>query len=118
MASRATSRSEGQWAAGYREPLNAAEQTKREDDGLSVRRRIETIYAKRGFASIWPSDLRSRMRWYGLYTQRPETDGYFMLRIRVPGGVLTAGSAADSGRTPCSLSGSRRSCARNRSKRS
>jgi sulfite reductase (ferredoxin) len=90
MAPRVTERSEGQWARGYREPLNAAETFKREDDGLNVRHRIEEIYAKRGFASIWPSDLRGRFRWMGLYTQRPETDGYFMLRVRIPGGVLTA----------------------------
>src|SRR5215210_7467045 len=83
-------RSEGQWAMGYREPLNQAETFKKEDDGLNVRHRIETIYATKGFGSIWPSDLRGRFRWMGLYTQRPETDGYFMLRIRIPGGVLTA----------------------------
>jgi sulfite reductase (ferredoxin) len=86
----ATGRSEGQWALGYREPLNPAEQAKREDDGLNVRPRIERIYAQQGFGSIWPSDLRNRFRWHGLYTQRPESDGYFMLRIRIPGGQLTA----------------------------
>jgi sulfite reductase (ferredoxin) len=84
------SRSEAQWALGYREPQNPAEVAKREDDGLNVRARIESTYAKKGFASIWPSDLRNRFRWYGLYTQRPETDGYFMLRIRIPGGLLTS----------------------------
>ena len=83
-------RGEGQWALGHREPLNAAEVAKREDDGLHVRSRIETVYAHKGFSSIWPSDLRNRFRWHGLYTQRPESDGYFMLRIRIPGGVLTA----------------------------
>ena len=83
-------RSEAQWALGYLEPQNAAETAKREDDGLNVRTRIETTYSKKGFGSIWPSDLRNRFRWYGLYTQRPETDGYFMLRIRIPGGMLTA----------------------------
>ena len=83
-------RAQGQWALGYREPLNPAEATKAEDDGLNVRRRIEEVYSRRGFGSIWPSDLRSRFRWYGLYTQRPETDGYFMLRIRIPGGSLSA----------------------------
>ena len=83
-------RAEGQWALGYREPLNAAEATKAEDDGLNVRRRIEEVYAQKGFTAIWPSDLRSRFRWYGLYTQRPETDGYFMMRIRIPGGALTS----------------------------
>ena len=83
-------RSEGQWALGYREPLNPAEVAKKEDPGLNVRGRIEDIYSKKGFASIWPSDLRNRFRWHGLYTQRPETDGYFMLRVRIPGGMLTA----------------------------
>jgi sulfite reductase (ferredoxin) len=83
-------RSEAQWAMGYFEPQNPAEVAKREDDGLNVRTRIENIYAHKGFASIWPSDLRSRFRWYGLYTQRPETDGYFMLRVRIPGGALTS----------------------------
>ncbi len=96
-------RGEGQWAMGHREPLNANERTKKDDDGLNVRTRIETIYAHRGFASIDPSDLRGRMRWWGLYTQRkPGIDGgrtailephelddeYFMLRIRVDGGQL------------------------------
>ena len=83
-------RGEAQWALGYLEPQNAAEVAKREDDGLNVRTRIENVYAKKGFGSIWPSDLRNRFRWYGLYTQRPETDGYFMLRIRIPGGLLTS----------------------------
>ena len=83
-------RGEAQWALGYLEPQNPAEQAKREDDGLNVRARIESTYARKGFQAIWPSDLRSRFRWHGLYTQRPETDGYFMLRVRIPGGQLTA----------------------------
>src|ERR671917_320849 len=97
-------KSEGQWALGYREPLNANEQSKKDDHPLNVRARIENIYAKHGFASIDPGDLRGRFRWYGLYTQRrPGIDGgktatlepwvlddeYFMLRIRVDGGALT-----------------------------
>jgi sulfite reductase (ferredoxin) len=98
-----TVRSEGQWAQGYREPLNATERFKRDDDGLLARDRIVNIYAHRGFASIDPSDLRGRFRWWGLYTQRrPGIDGgrtaglepeeledeYFMLRVRIPGGQL------------------------------
>lgn len=97
-------RGEGQWALGHREPLNPNERTKKDDDGLNVRARIETIYAHQGFASIDPADLRGRMRWWGLYTQRkPGIDGgrtavlephelddeYFMLRIRIDGGQLT-----------------------------
>ncbi len=96
---------QGQWALGHREPLNPNERFKKDDDGLNVRKRIETIYAYRGFDSIDPSDLRGRMRWWGLYTQRrpgigggltgtlePEEldDKFFMLRVRIDGGRLTS----------------------------
>ncbi|WP_433556213.1 nitrite/sulfite reductase [Pseudonocardia xinjiangensis] len=97
-------RGEGQWKLGYREPLNPNERTKKDDDGLNVRARIENVYSKHGFDSIDPADLRGRMRWWGLYTQRrPGIDGgrtaalepeelddrYFMLRVRIDGGALT-----------------------------
>jgi sulfite reductase (ferredoxin) len=98
-------RGEGQWALGYREPLNPNEQSKKDDNPLNVRARIEDIYAKGGFESIDKGDLRGRFRWWGLYTQRkPGYDGtwtgddntdmledsYFMLRVRCDGGALTA----------------------------
>ncbi|GAA0913632.1 nitrite/sulfite reductase [Virgisporangium ochraceum] len=97
-------RGEGQWAVGHREPLNPNERMKKDDGGLNVRQRVETIYAHRGFASIDPQDLRGRLRWWGLYTQRkPGIDGgrtavlepheledeYFMLRVRIDGGQLS-----------------------------
>ncbi|MFI6327805.1 nitrite/sulfite reductase [Micromonospora chersina] len=97
-------RGEGQWALGHREPLNANERIKKDDDPLNVRARIENIYAHRGFASIDPQDLRGRFRWWGLYTQRKAgidggrtavlephelEDEFFMLRVRVDGGELT-----------------------------
>ena len=67
---------EGQWALGHREPLNASERAKKDDDPLHVRERIERIYSVGGFASIDPVDLRTRFRWHGLYTQRrPGIDG-------------------------------------------
>ncbi|MGH2735521.1 MAG: nitrite/sulfite reductase [Actinomycetota bacterium] len=91
-------RAEAQWALGYREPQNPAELAKREDDGLNVRTRIEHLYAQSGYHSIWPSDLRNRFRWHGLYTQRPESDGYFMMRIRIPGGVLSSAQTEVIGR--------------------
>lgn len=47
-------RGEGQWALGYREPLNTNEEIKKNDDGLNVRKRIIDIYAKKGFDSIDP----------------------------------------------------------------
>ncbi|MFD7018373.1 nitrite/sulfite reductase [Streptomyces sp. NPDC059161] len=97
-------RGEGQWAVGHFTPLNGNEQLKKDDDGLNVRTRIETIYSKRGFDAIDPGDLRGRMRWWGLYTQRrqgidggktailePEEldDEFFMLRVRIDGGRLS-----------------------------
>ncbi|MGH3948451.1 MAG: nitrite/sulfite reductase [Pseudonocardiaceae bacterium] len=97
-------RGEGQWALGYREPLNKNEQSKKDDHPLNVRDRIENSYAHTGFDKIDPGDLRGRFRWYGLYTQRkpgidggrtatlePEEldDSYFMLRVRIDGGALT-----------------------------
>ncbi|MFL6161224.1 MAG: nitrite/sulfite reductase [Jatrophihabitantaceae bacterium] len=100
----AARKGQGQWALGYREPLNPNERSKRDNDGLLVRQRIIDIYSRQGFDSIDPADLRGRFRWYGLYTQRapgipggktailePEEldDKYFMLRIRIDGGALT-----------------------------
>jgi sulfite reductase (ferredoxin) len=97
-------RGEGQWALGHREPLNPNERTKKDDNPLNVRARIENIYAKQGFASIDPQDLRGRFRWWGLYTQRKAgidggrtavlephelEDEYFMLRVRIDSGALS-----------------------------
>jgi sulfite reductase (ferredoxin) len=113
-------RGQGQWALGYREPLNPNERMKKDSDGLEVRQRILDIYAKAGFDAIDPGDLRGRMRWMGLYTQRAQgipggrtasleaeelEDSYFMLRVRIDGGQLTgeqlrviAGISSDFGR--------------------
>ncbi len=77
---------------------------KQDDDGLHCRSRIENVYRYTGFDGIDPSDLRGRFRWWGLYTQRaPGIDGgrtavlepheledpFFMLRVRVDGGLLS-----------------------------
>ena len=42
-------RGEGQWALGYREPLNPNERMKKDSDGLEVRQRIIDIYSKNGY---------------------------------------------------------------------
>ena len=42
-----------------------------------------------GFASIAPDNFL-RFRWFGIYQQRPKTDPYFMLRLKLPGGRLNA----------------------------
>jgi sulfite reductase (ferredoxin) len=98
-------RGQGQWALGYREPLNANEQSKKDSNPLTVKQRVLDIYAKNGFDSIDGADLRGRLRWYGLYTQRAEgipggktavlepeelEAPFFMLRVRIDGGQLTS----------------------------
>lgn len=98
----------GQWALGQTEPLNDNERLKAEDNGLNVRERVESTYSKEGFDSIPVDDLRGRLRWWGLYTQRrqgipggktaslpPEEldDKYFMMRVRSDGGALTSQQA-------------------------
>jgi sulfite reductase (ferredoxin) len=99
-----TGRSNGQWAVDGREPLNPNESVKADDNGLNVRERIETIYARDGFDAIPGDDLHGRFRWWGLYTQRKQgidggqtaslephelEDRFFMLRVRTDGQVLT-----------------------------
>jgi sulfite reductase (ferredoxin) len=100
-----TQRGQGQWALGHHEPLNPAERFKKDDSGLNVRDRIIHRYSVLGFDSIDPSDLRGRFRWWGLYTHRKPgieggrtgaledadiEDSFFMMRVRIPGGQLTA----------------------------
>ncbi|MDJ0312798.1 nitrite/sulfite reductase [Arthrobacter sp. H35-D1] len=94
----------GQWKVDGKAPLNPVEAWKQDDDGLSVRRRIEEIYALEGFDSITDDDLHGRFRWWGLYTQRKQgidggktaslephelEDSYFMMRVRTDGGKLS-----------------------------
>ncbi|MDQ2838927.1 MAG: nitrite/sulfite reductase [Actinomycetota bacterium] len=100
----AAGKGQGQWALGYREPLNPNERSKRDNDGLLVKQRIIDIYQYTGFDGIDPGDLRGRFRWYGLYTQRAEgipggktailepeelDAKFFMMRVRIDGGALT-----------------------------
>lgn len=95
---------QGQWKVDGKQQLNPVEVLKAEDDGLNVRARIIDTYSKQGFGSISDEDLNGRFRWMGLYTQRkpgidggrtakmtPEemSDEYFMMRIRIDGGLVT-----------------------------
>lgn len=71
--------------------LNKMEFTKLEKDGLDVIETIINKYSKEGFDSIDPSDM-DRFKWAGVYQQRPK-EGHFMMRVRIPGGVLTSQQA-------------------------
>ncbi len=67
------------------------ERLKLEKDGLDV---IHDIYryAKLGFPAIVEEDF-DRLKWYGVYRQKPKDSGYFMMRTKIPGGQLTGAQA-------------------------
>ncbi len=69
----------------FDEKMTKNEHVKRQKDGLDVWNDI-LRYAKEGFAAIDPDDF-ARMRWYGIYQQKPN-EGHFMWRIRISGGRL------------------------------
>src|SRR6476646_3793672 len=68
--------------------LTPQERLKLEKDGLDV---IHDIYryAKLGFSAIVEEDF-DRLKWYGVYRQKPKDSGYFMLRTKLPGGQINA----------------------------
>ena len=66
--------------------MSKNEHVKRAKDGLDVWQDIFN-YAKTGYASI-PEEDFGRMRWYGIYQQKPN-EGHFMWRIKLPGGRVT-----------------------------
>lgn len=72
--------------------MSNIEEIKRRKDGLEV---LQDIYryariAARGEKPVITPEDEALFRWYGIYTQRPAEDGFFMVRIRIPGGELTA----------------------------
>jgi precorrin-3B synthase len=68
--------------------MNKIEQIKQQKDGLDAVADIYR-YADAREHRISPED-EALFKWYGVYTQRPADDGYFMVRIRIPGGQLTS----------------------------
>ncbi|HSN04656.1 MAG TPA: ferredoxin--nitrite reductase [Nitrospira sp.] len=66
--------------------MNKIEAIKTERDGLAVREMI-AHYAMTGWASIPEADIQ-RLKWYGLFLRNP-TPGFFMVRVRIPGGQTT-----------------------------
>jgi len=81
-----------QWKWADDPSLNKMEFTKLEKDGLDVIETIVNTYSKEGFQSIESSDM-DRFKWAGVYQQRPREDGYFMMRVRVPGGIIDSDQA-------------------------
>ena len=75
--------------------MNKIEELKRERDGLDIRDAIAG-YAKTGWESITEDDVQ-RLKWYGLFLRQP-TPGFFMIRVRIPGGITSCASTAGAGR--------------------
>ncbi len=67
--------------------MNRIEEIKKHKDGLDVLADVYR-YAETANSAISPDD-EQLFKWYGIYTQRPAADGFFMVRIRIPGGNLS-----------------------------
>ena len=68
--------------------MSNIEEIKQRKDGLDALSDIYR-YAEMGEHQITADD-EALFKWYGVYTQRPAEDGYFMVRLRIPGGQLNA----------------------------
>ena len=84
--------------------MNRFEAFKAEKDGLDVLPDLLRYAAARTPIEEIPEDDLDRMKWYGVF-HRKQTPGFFMMRLRTPGGRLTgeqlhaiAGIARDFGR--------------------
>ncbi len=67
---------------------NKIEVIKREKDGLAVKEEIER-FAALGWENIPEADRDVRLKWLGVFF-RPVTPDKFMMRLRVPNGILTS----------------------------
>ena len=68
--------------------LNKIEKQKAEKDGLKIFEELDD-YALKGWEEMDEVDLQMRLKWYGLFW-RPKTPGKFMMRLRVPNGILNS----------------------------
>ena len=68
--------------------LNKFEKLKAQKDGLLVKDELEQ-FAQLGWESIDKTDLEHRLKWLGVF-YRPVTPGKFMVRMRIPNGILTS----------------------------
>ncbi|WP_008313486.1 ferredoxin--nitrite reductase [Leptolyngbya sp. PCC 6406] len=68
--------------------INKFEKLKAEKDGLAVKAEL-LKFAEIGWEAVDETDLTHRLKWLGIFF-RPITPGKFMLRLRVPSGVLSS----------------------------
>jgi len=65
---------------------NFVERLKHEKGGMEVIRDLPAMIAA-GYEAV-PEEDFVRLQWYGLYHDKPKL-GYFMMRVKLPGGVLS-----------------------------
>jgi len=68
--------------------LNKFERLKAEKDGLQVKSELEQ-FAQIGWEAMDETDRDHRLKWLGVFF-RPVTPGKFMLRLRLPAGLITS----------------------------
>ena len=70
--------------------MNRIEAMKHEKDGLDV---VDDLarFAREGWKTLGDDD-KERLKWAGVFHRRP-TPGHFMMRIRMPNGIVTAAQA-------------------------
>lgn len=68
--------------------LNKFEKLKAEKDGLLIKGEIEKI-AQLGWEAMDETDRDHRLKWVGVFF-RPVTPGKFMMRLRLPNGILNS----------------------------
>jgi ferredoxin-nitrite reductase len=68
--------------------LNKFEKLKAEKDGLAVKAELEQ-FAQIGWEAMDATDREHRLKWLGIFF-RPVTPGKFMMRLRLPSGVITS----------------------------
>jgi len=68
--------------------LNKVEKVKAAKDGLDVKDELKN-FAKIGWEAVDKADLETRLKWLGIF-YRPVTPGKFMLRMRLPNGILNS----------------------------
>ncbi|WP_414585512.1 ferredoxin--nitrite reductase [Scytonema sp. PCC 10023] len=67
--------------------LNKFEKFKAEKDGLAIKAEIEK-FASLGWEAMDETDRDHRLKWMGVFF-RPVTPGKFMIRLRMPNGILS-----------------------------
>lgn len=67
---------------------NKFEKFKAEKDGLAVKDELEQ-FARMGWEAMDVTDREHRLKWLGIFF-RPVTPGKFMMRLRLPSGILTS----------------------------